>query len=107
MSASFDDALKIANRRHDVVALHIYDRRELELPDIGLVQLIDSETNELLWVDTSDSAVRDRYARTARMHRLWMDDLFKKSGVDSAHIATGDNYIKTLSALFRKREKRR
>ena len=107
MSASFDDALKIANRRHDVVALHIYDRRELELPDIALVQLIDSETNELLWVDTSDSAVRDRYARTARMHRLWMDDLFKKSGVDSAHIATGDNYIKTLSALFRKREKRR
>jgi uncharacterized protein (DUF58 family) len=106
MSAKFDDALKIANRRHDVVALHVYDRRELELPDIGLVQLRDSETNELQWVDTSDASVRERYARTSRMHRLWMDDLFKKSGVDSAHIATGDDYIKILSGLFRKREKR-
>ena len=106
MSGPFDDALKIANRRHDVVALHIYDRRELELPDIGLVQMVDSETGQLQWVDTANPAVRERYARTARMHRLWMDDLFKKSGVDSAHIATGDHYIKTLSALFRKREKR-
>jgi hypothetical protein len=106
MSGAFEDALKIANRRHDVVALHVYDRRELELPDIGLVQLMDSESGELKWVDTSDAAVRDRYARTSRIHRLWMDDLFKKSGVDFAHIATGDHYIKTLSALFRKREKR-
>ncbi|MDQ3110565.1 MAG: DUF58 domain-containing protein [Bacteroidota bacterium] len=106
MSGAFDDALKIANRRHDVVALHVYDRRELELPDIGLVQLMDPESGEIKWVNTSDASVRERYARTARIHRLWMDDLFKKSGVDSAHIATGDQYIKTLSALFRKREKR-
>ncbi len=106
MSGAFDDALKIANRRHDVVALHVYDRRELELPDIGLVQMMDPESGELLWVDTSDVKVRERYARTSRMHRLWMDDIFKKSGVDAAHIPTGDQYIKTLSALFRKREKR-
>jgi hypothetical protein len=84
----------------------VYDRRELELPDIGLVQVTDSETGETQWVDTSSRAVRERYARTARMHRLWLDDVFKKSGVDAAHIATGDHYIKTLSALFRKREKR-
>ncbi len=107
MSSTFEDALRIANRRHDVVALHVYDRREQELPDIGLVQLMDSETREMQWVDTSKPAVRERYARTARMHRLWLDDLFRKSGVDSAHIATGDPYIKILSGLFRKREKRR
>ncbi len=106
MGGNFEEALKIANRRHDVVALHIYDRRELELPDIGLVQMFDSESGELQWVDTSKPMVRERYARSARIHRLWMDDVFKKSGVDSAHIATGDQYIKTLSALFRKREKR-
>ncbi|HLG03357.1 MAG TPA: DUF58 domain-containing protein [Bacteroidia bacterium] len=106
MSGSFEDALKIANRRHDVVALHVYDRRELEIPDIGLVRVGDSETGESQWVDTSSPAVRERYARTARVHRLWLEDLFKKCGVDSAHIATGEAYIKSLSALFRKREKR-
>jgi uncharacterized protein (DUF58 family) len=106
MTGEFGDALRIANRRHDVVALHVFDRRELELPDIGLVQLADSESGKLQWVNTSDPSVREKYARAARMHRLWLDDLFKKSGVDSSHIATGDNYIKMLSSLFRKREKR-
>lgn len=106
MSGAFEEPLRIANRRHDVVALHVYDRRELELPDIGLVQMTDSETGELQWVDTSSPSVRERYARSARMHRLWLENLFKRTGIDSAHIATGDKYIKTLSALFRKREKR-
>lgn len=106
MSGSFEEPLRIANRRHDVVALHVYDRRELELPDIGLVQMVDSETGELQWVDTSSPKVREKYARSARMHRLWLESLFKKTGVDSAHIATGDKYIQTLSALFRKRERR-
>jgi uncharacterized protein (DUF58 family) len=106
MSGSYEEALRIANRRHDVVALHVYDRRETELPDIGVVQVADNESGEAQWINTSDPAVRERYARASRLHKIWLDDLFKKSGVDSAHIATGDNYIKTLSALFRKREKR-
>ncbi|HEU4719070.1 MAG TPA: DUF58 domain-containing protein [Bacteroidia bacterium] len=106
MSGGFEEAMRIANRRHDVVALHVYDRRETELPDIGLVQLVDNETGDLKWVDTSDPGVRTKYARAARTHRLYLDDTFRKSGIDAAHIATGDHYIKTLSALFRKREKR-
>lgn len=106
MCPPFDKALKIANQRHDVVALRIYDRRELELPNIGLVQLIDSETNELLWVDTADANVRKQYEQASKIHQLSLNDLFKKSGVDVAHIATGAGYIKILSALFRKREKR-
>ena len=106
MCPPFDKALKIANQRHDVVALRIYDRRELELPNIGLVQLIDSETNELLWVDTADANIRKQYEQASKIHQLSLNDLFKKSGVDVAHIATGAGYIKILSALFRKREKR-
>jgi uncharacterized protein (DUF58 family) len=107
MSGSFEEPLRFANRRHDVVALRVFDRREMELPDIGLVQMADSESGEMQWVDTSDPTVRQNYARTARTHRLWLDDLFKKSGIDFAHIATGDDYVRILSGLFHKREKRR
>ncbi|MBI3510094.1 MAG: DUF58 domain-containing protein [Bacteroidetes bacterium] len=106
MAGSYEDALRIANRRHDVVALRIYDRRELEMPDIGLVQLIDSESGDLMWVDTSNPIVRQNYARAARSHRLWLDDLFRKTGIDSVHIATGAHYMSILSSLFRRREKR-
>lgn len=106
LAGAYEDSLRIANRRHDVVALHVYDRRETELPDIGLVQLADAETGDLQWVNTSDPAVREKYARASRMHQLWLNDLFRKTGVDHAHIATGDHYIHTLSALFRKRERR-
>lgn len=105
MTGSYEDALRIAARRHDLIALHVYDRRETELPDLGLVQMADNESGALQWVDTSNPAVRERYARASRVHRLWLDDLFKKTGVDAVHIATGDDYIKTLSALFRKRER--
>ncbi|HTL80795.1 MAG TPA: DUF58 domain-containing protein [Bacteroidia bacterium] len=107
LSGEFEDSLRIANRRHDVIGLHVYDRRELELPDIGLVQMFDNETGGTIWVNTSDPNVRLNYAREARAHRLGLEEMFKRTGIDSAHIATGDKYIKTLSTLFRKREKRR
>ena len=107
MAGTFEKALKISARRHDVVALNIYDRREQELPDIGLVQVADLETGELKWVDTSSEQVRSKFARTAMMHRLFLDDLFQKCGIDYAHVATGDNYVKKLSKIFRQREKKR
>jgi hypothetical protein len=107
MSGDYEDSLRIANRRHDVVALHVFDRRETELPDIGLVQLYDNESGDMMWVNTSDAKVRQEYARVSRTHRLALDDMFKRCGVDAAHIATGDRYIKILSSIFRKREKRR
>jgi uncharacterized protein (DUF58 family) len=106
ISGGYENALKIANSRHDVVALRVYDRRETELPDIGLVQMADAESGDLQWVNTSDPSVRERYARASRLHKLMLDDTFRKSGIDCAHIATGDHYIKILSALFRKRERR-
>ncbi|GAB4146647.1 MAG: DUF58 domain-containing protein [Bacteroidia bacterium] len=106
MTANFEDKLRIAARRHDVVALHVYDQRETELPDIGVVQLQDPESGEMKWVDTSDPKVREAYKKTSFMHQRWLEDHFRKSGVDFAHIATGDQYIKTLSALFRKRERK-
>jgi len=107
MAPSFESVLKITARRHDVIALNVYDRRERELPSIGLVQMADMETGELTWIDTSSEAARNKFARTASMHRYFLDDLFQKCGIDYAHITTGDNYIRKLSKIFRKREKKR
>ncbi|GIV43268.1 MAG: hypothetical protein KatS3mg035_0391 [Bacteroidia bacterium] len=102
---NFDDALKIANKKHDIVALKIYDEREHILPDVGMVRLIDSETGEVRWVNTSDERVRKQYALNAKLHDEKLNTLFMKSGVDFTEIATHQPYIKPLVNLFKKRER--
>jgi len=106
LADNFEDALKVANRKHDLVAIRIHDRREHELPDIGLVRILDPESGTLQWVNTSNRRVREAYRHNAAVHEARLRDLFKRSGVDTAHIATGDNYTKPLMNLFRKREMR-
>lgn len=105
MAPDFEKTLRMANRRHDVVAVNVYDRRELELPDIGIVRIQDPETGQLRWINTSNTKLRNDYQRHAQQHRQKLDLIFKRSGVDATHIATGDDYIKALSGLFHKREK--
>jgi uncharacterized protein (DUF58 family) len=103
MSPDFSDALKIANRKHDLVALRIYDKREQELPNVGFVKMMDAETNALKWIDTSDKAVRTQYAVNAKKKEQYLKDLFNKSGVDSANINTSESYIVPLTNLFKRR----
>jgi hypothetical protein len=103
----FDDALKIANRKHDLVALKLYDSIETELPNIGLVPLIDAETNALTWVNTSKKEVREQFKKEAFIKSKELEEIFKKSGVDFTSIATNQDYIKALMQLFRKRGSRR
>jgi len=103
MSPDFSDALKIANRKHDLVALRIYDKRELELPNVGFVKMMDAETNALKWIDTSDKAVRTQYVVNAKKKEQYLKDLFNKSGVDSANINTSESYIVPLTNLFKRR----
>lgn len=106
MDESFEDALKIANRKHDVVALRIFDKREMELPDIGLIRVKEAETGTLKWVDTSDSEVRRQYMVEAKRNELRLKDIFNRSGVDTANISTSESYVKPLMNLFKKRESR-
>lgn len=102
----FEDALKIANKKHDVVGLRIYDKHENELPDMGLVKFKDAETGELKWIDTSRKAVRINYSVNAKKREAALKDIFNKSGIDSAEINTVDSYIRPLMNLFKKRESR-
>ena len=103
MAANFIDALKIANKKHDLVALRIYDKREQELPDIGLVKFLDAETGTLKWVDTSDKNIRIHFSAAAKKHDALLKEMFTKSGVDSADINTAESYIKPLTNLFKRR----
>ncbi len=107
IDTGFEDALKIAGRKHDLVALHIMDRRDQDLPDMGLVRLYSKETGKSIWVDTSSKTVRNNYRNHAMQRMNMLDQAFRKSGVDFARIATGEDYVKPLLGLFKVRGARR
>ncbi len=103
MAPDFIDALKIANKKHDIVALRIYDKREQQLPNMGLIKFVDAETGILKWIDTSDKNVRIHFAAASKKHETFLKEIFSKSGVDSANINTSESYIKPLMNLFKRR----
>lgn len=102
----FDDALKIANNKHDVVALRVYDKRETEIPKIGMVKVFNKETGKKMWVDTSDPKLRNNYKIWWKQNEQYLNNLFLRSGVDVATISTDQDYVKPLMNLFKKREAR-
>lgn len=99
----YKDALTIANKKHDVVAIQVYDRRETDLPAVGLIKIKDAETGSEQWIDSSSSAVRQAYRNWWQSRQQKMDESFKKCRVDSVSICTEDDYVKALIALFDKR----
>jgi len=105
MDTNFSDALKIAAGKHDVVGLRIYDKREEELPDMGLVKFRDAESGKLLWLDTSSKQVRNQYYIAMRKREHDLKQIFRRSGVDNASIATNQSYIVPLTTLFAQRGK--
>lgn len=101
----FEDALTIAARKHDIGSLHVSDPRDFDLPNIGLTRFIDPETNELRWIDTSLSKVRDHYHQYRANHLKWLKSVFLKCGVDYVRMLTGEDYVKPLLSLFKSRAK--
>ncbi len=99
----FEDALKLANKKHDIVALQIYDERETELPDVGLVRLRHAETGETLNIDTSDLGVRKNYKMRWELQQKQLAESFAKSGVDKAVLRADQSYVQPLMTLFKKR----
>jgi len=102
-NSDMEQALSIANNKHDVVALKVYDERETELPPIGMIKLKDAETGEYVWVDSSSRKTREVYTKWWQKHSVKMEVMFKKSGVDYASVNTQEDYVKSLMTLFRKR----
>jgi len=100
---NYEQALRIANNKHDIIAVRIYDKREQELPNIGLVNMFDPETNKQLLVDTSNANVRYTYKKWMKNLENELNLTVKKAGVDIINVSTGGDYIKPLLNLFKRR----
>lgn len=100
---NYKDALKISNKKHDLVALRIIDKTELELPTIGLIKLMDNETGKMLWVDANDKQFRKQFTINHLRFEEDLKNTFTKSGVDLTKILTHESYVKPLMNLFKNR----
>jgi uncharacterized protein (DUF58 family) len=105
MGDNFEAPLKIANKKHDVVTIRINDKREEELPDIGLIQMKDAETGEVKWIDTGNKSIRQNYKKNYLRNKEEVNQLFKNSGVDTIQLRTDMDYIKPLIQFFKRRVK--
>jgi uncharacterized protein (DUF58 family) len=103
MVPGFEESLRIASNKHDIVALKVYDPFEQSMPDIGLIKVLDSETGEEQWVDTSSAETRRNYEKWWSDHTEFVKNVFKRCGVDSAEVRTDQDYVKPLIMLFEKR----
>ena len=106
MAQDYEVPLRIANRRHDVIAVAVADPREETLPDVGLVSARDAETGREVVVDTGDKAVRDAYAKAAQERAEKRDRIFQRTRVDAICVRTDRPYVEEIYRFFRMREKR-
>lgn len=102
-NSSFLNALQIANRKHDVVAIQVYDKRAKELPDVGLMRVKDAESGQEMYIDTSSKKLRQAHTRYWLEREENLRQTFAKSNVDWASVATDEDYVKAMMALFSQR----
>ncbi len=103
MDKGYEDAIKIASKKHDLIALKVFDQREAELPPVGMINMKDAETGQNVWVDSSSRKVRDTYKQNWGNQQAKINETFLKYGIDSTSLDTSSDYIKPLMTLFKKR----
>ena len=101
--SQLEDALKIASSKHDLVGIRVVDRREAELPDVGIVELQDAETERKVWLDTSSRRVREHYAQQWRERERQTMEMLRRGRIDTATISTDGDYVVELIKLFKQR----
>ncbi len=102
-SHDYFKSLSIANHKHDVAAIQVYDKRDAKMPDVGLIRLRDLETGKDLWLDTSSKSVRKAYDKAWYERQQYFSSTAARCGVDSVSVATDEDYVKALIGLFRRR----
>lgn len=96
----FSDLLKVAGKKHDLIGIKVYDKMDMELPDLGLLQVSDPETGAKKWIDSGDSVVRNHYQKKFFSYSDWCKNAFLKSGSDLLHVRTDEDYVKVLQKFF-------
>jgi uncharacterized protein (DUF58 family) len=100
LDANFDDALKVAGKKHDLIGIKVYDRMDMQLPKIGMIEAEDSETGGRYWVDTDDFLVRNNYQQYFFDQTEHCKSIFQKAGCDLLHLRTDEDYVKILQRFF-------
>ncbi|NOT51353.1 MAG: DUF58 domain-containing protein [Chitinophagaceae bacterium] len=100
LDANYEDALRIAAKKHDVTGIKLYDKMDMQLPDAGLLQVRDPESNKTKWVDSSDSFVRYSYEQEFFRVTQYATQIFKKAGSELLHIRTDEDYVRVLKKFF-------
>jgi uncharacterized protein (DUF58 family) len=103
IAPGFEESLRIASNKHDIVALKVFDPVETSMPDVGLIKVFDSETGGDKWIDTSSRAARHAYRQWWEGHQEEIKNIFKRCGVDTAYLSTGEDYVQPLIKLFESR----
>lgn len=103
ISAPYEEPLKLTARRHDLVGIQVYDKADKELPNVGLIQVQDSETKALQWLDTGSTKVRNTYAASFDTHQKYCTQAFRKCGASLIATRTDENYVKALQGFFTNR----
>lgn len=106
-SKPFEQEMRIAARKHDLISLRITDKRELIVPKIGLVKFRDNETDKDVWVDTSTSTWNEAYQKYVQHATVSLNKTFANNGIDNTLIYTDEDYVKPLMQLFKRRESRK
>jgi uncharacterized protein (DUF58 family) len=107
MAEGFESVLRVANKRHDMIAVAVTDPREEHLPDVGLAAVTDPESGESFLVDTSDPGSREDYVARARVRNEAREEIFRRTRVDAIRIRTGEPYIQEIHRFFRMRSRRK
>ena len=102
-SRDYYKSMSIANHKHDVIAVQVYDKREAQLPNVGLIKVQDAERDSVRWIDTSSRRVRQAYDCWWYDRQRAMSDILTRSNVDLAQVATDEDYVKSLMSLFKRR----
>ena len=104
MDQDYEEPLRIASRRHDIIGIHLYDPRDQSLPDVGLLKAIDAETQKTQWIDTGSAHTRTAYEQNFADNFQYFNSTFLKTGADTMSIRTDESYVNALMRFFKKRK---
>ena len=104
ISEPYKEALNVAGKRHDIIGINVSDKRDKEIPDVGVMNVRDAESGKMIWVDTSSTSFRKKYAANYQQHEQYTRDVFMKSGSSFVPIQTDDDYVQKLQLFFKARK---
>lgn len=105
LDANYEDALRIAGKKHDVIGIKVYDKMDQQLPDAGMLLAEDAENGNTKWIDSSDAFVRFSYEKEFFRVTEYCTQIFKKAGCDLLHVKTGEDYVRVLQRFFLSRNR--